>query len=428
MSMVSISSATPRRAKNSHSSGMSTPWLAVRALTVSRPSEGWQSTRITISCPTPCGARARGSSRGSSSSTRCTSMRLDRSMFGGQHVEARGRGLHDHLVRIALGVEQQVGIVGTSCVAMPRPADRVPRVDDLGEHAAAVLGERRGEVDGRRGLAHAALLVAQPDDAGGPGPGQRGRGLVPVVGTTGRSHLDSPPRSFPSPATSPPPTLLLSAVLPRTPPCDSRTGAVRATRDGPEAPRPHPGVQPAARDQRRDRDGADLVFDGRPCAGERRGDVIRSRQRVDFVDRFRAVPRVPTTICSCARAPAASAPFIHSAQSYAAWIGAGEELFEDVPVPRHPSRVAALAVRGFVSLHRGEVRRDERRVRELRSEAQRDGIRQVGEVVRFRESGCLDVARQLRAEPAPGIQNLERDRQSLAVPAQVDVAQPGTKT
>ena len=47
LSIVSISIATPRSAKNSHSSGMSTPWLAVRALTVSRPSDGWQSIRMT---------------------------------------------------------------------------------------------------------------------------------------------------------------------------------------------------------------------------------------------------------------------------------------------------------------------------------------------------------------------------------------------
>ena len=38
-----MSSATPRSAKNSHSSGMITPWAAVRALTVSSPSDGWQS-------------------------------------------------------------------------------------------------------------------------------------------------------------------------------------------------------------------------------------------------------------------------------------------------------------------------------------------------------------------------------------------------
>src|SRR5699024_30438 len=46
LSMVSINSATPRRLKNSHSSGITTPSAAVSALTVSNPSEGWQSTRM----------------------------------------------------------------------------------------------------------------------------------------------------------------------------------------------------------------------------------------------------------------------------------------------------------------------------------------------------------------------------------------------
>ena len=45
-SIVSMSSATPRRLKNSHSSGMTTSSAAVSALTVSRPSDGWQSMRM----------------------------------------------------------------------------------------------------------------------------------------------------------------------------------------------------------------------------------------------------------------------------------------------------------------------------------------------------------------------------------------------
>ena len=47
LSIVSTSRATPRIAKNSHSSGMITPCAAVSALTVSRPSDGWQSMRTT---------------------------------------------------------------------------------------------------------------------------------------------------------------------------------------------------------------------------------------------------------------------------------------------------------------------------------------------------------------------------------------------
>ena len=47
LSIVVLSSATPRSAKYSHSSGTMTPSEAVSALTVSRPSEGWQSMRMT---------------------------------------------------------------------------------------------------------------------------------------------------------------------------------------------------------------------------------------------------------------------------------------------------------------------------------------------------------------------------------------------
>ena len=47
LSMVSISSATPRIAKYSHSSGTITPCAHASALTVSSPSDGWQSIRMT---------------------------------------------------------------------------------------------------------------------------------------------------------------------------------------------------------------------------------------------------------------------------------------------------------------------------------------------------------------------------------------------
>ena len=45
--MVSISSATPRSEKNSQASGISTSSAQASALIVSRPSEGWQSIRMT---------------------------------------------------------------------------------------------------------------------------------------------------------------------------------------------------------------------------------------------------------------------------------------------------------------------------------------------------------------------------------------------
>ena len=81
-STVSTRSATPRRAKNSVSSGMMTPWEAVRALMVSSPSEGWQSTRITsYSSSTGRSTRLRACSR-ATSLTSWTSA-ADRSMLAG---------------------------------------------------------------------------------------------------------------------------------------------------------------------------------------------------------------------------------------------------------------------------------------------------------------------------------------------------------
>ena len=47
LSIVSISSATPRRLKNSHASGMSTASAQASALIVSSPSDGWQSISTT---------------------------------------------------------------------------------------------------------------------------------------------------------------------------------------------------------------------------------------------------------------------------------------------------------------------------------------------------------------------------------------------
>ena len=44
-SMESISKATPRKAKNSAATGIMTPSAAVRALTVSKPNDGWQSIK-----------------------------------------------------------------------------------------------------------------------------------------------------------------------------------------------------------------------------------------------------------------------------------------------------------------------------------------------------------------------------------------------
>ena len=81
-SIVSTSSATPRSAKNSVSSGMMTPCAAVSALTVSRPRDGWQSTRITsYSSDTFASARASTCSRATSPTSWISA--ADRSMFAG---------------------------------------------------------------------------------------------------------------------------------------------------------------------------------------------------------------------------------------------------------------------------------------------------------------------------------------------------------
>ena len=74
--------------------------------------------------------------------------------------------LHDDVARVALGVEQQVVDRGHVVRLDAEPGrQRALRVEVDREHLASVAGERGGQVDGRRGLADAALLVAQRDDA-----------------------------------------------------------------------------------------------------------------------------------------------------------------------------------------------------------------------------------------------------------------------
>ena len=81
-SMVSVSRAMPRRAKNSHSKGMMTQSEAVRALIVSSPRDGAQSMRMTsYSSRTRSMTLLRVCSR-ATSLTSCTSA-ADRSMLAG---------------------------------------------------------------------------------------------------------------------------------------------------------------------------------------------------------------------------------------------------------------------------------------------------------------------------------------------------------
>ena len=89
-------------------------------------------------------------------------------MFAGMTSRPVDAGVDDRLARVALGAEQQVvdrrDVVGLD--AEPG-GQRALRVEVDREHLAAVLGEGRAEVDRRRGLADAALLVAEGDDARG---------------------------------------------------------------------------------------------------------------------------------------------------------------------------------------------------------------------------------------------------------------------
>ena len=89
-------------------------------------------------------------------------------MFAGMTSRCVGAGVLDRVGRVELPRQQQVvdrgHVVGLH--AEPR-RERALRVEVDREHAAAVLGERRAEVDGGRRLADAALLVAEGDDAGG---------------------------------------------------------------------------------------------------------------------------------------------------------------------------------------------------------------------------------------------------------------------
>src|SRR5690606_33011901 len=66
---------------------------------------------------------------------------------GWQHVEVRGRGVHDRVVRVTLGVQQQVvdrGNVVHDDAESGRQGTLRVEVDR--EHPAPVLGERCGEV------------------------------------------------------------------------------------------------------------------------------------------------------------------------------------------------------------------------------------------------------------------------------------------
>ena len=73
-----------------------------------------------------------------------------------------------HVVDLDAALHEQVVDRAVELVGLHAEADRerALRVEVDEEHPAAVLGERRAEVDGGRGLADAALLVRHRDDPG----------------------------------------------------------------------------------------------------------------------------------------------------------------------------------------------------------------------------------------------------------------------
>jgi hypothetical protein len=83
------------------------------------------------------------------------------------------------ITSLALTPHQQVVDRGVDVVGLdPEPDRQRPlRVEVHQQHLATLLRERRAQVDGRRRLADAALLVADRHDPGGPVLGQHlGRG------------------------------------------------------------------------------------------------------------------------------------------------------------------------------------------------------------------------------------------------------------
>ena len=86
---------------------------------------------------------------------------------GGQQVHAGDAAGHDDLVEGHVALHQQVVDGQVHLVRVQAEADRqrALRVEVDQQHLAAELGERGTQVDGRRGLADATLLVAHRDDA-----------------------------------------------------------------------------------------------------------------------------------------------------------------------------------------------------------------------------------------------------------------------
>ena len=85
---------------------------------------------------------------------------------GRQQVQARDVRLDPDVLDGHVGVHQDVVDRQVEVVRVDAEADRqgTLRVEVDEQHPAPVFGEGRAQVDGRRGLAHAALLVGHRDD------------------------------------------------------------------------------------------------------------------------------------------------------------------------------------------------------------------------------------------------------------------------
>src|SRR5215472_15117921 len=126
LSIVSISKATPRMAKYSHSSGTSTPSAQASALTVSSPSEGWQSIS-TMSYSGSNGASTRPSMN--SRPTSCTSWTSapDRSMLlGSRSMPSTLVGNSTSRAVTPASISTLYTVASSSCGWKPRPTDRAP--------------------------------------------------------------------------------------------------------------------------------------------------------------------------------------------------------------------------------------------------------------------------------------------------------------
>ena len=167
LSMVSISRATPRIAKYSHSSGTSTPSAQVKAFTVSRPSDGWQSIR-TMSYSGSNGCEHPAEHELPADLVHELDFGTGQVDVARQQVHAVDRCLEHHVAGGDAALHQDVVDGGIQLMRLEAKANRQRslRIEVDQEHPAAHFGQCRSEADRGRGLADAALLIADGDDSG----------------------------------------------------------------------------------------------------------------------------------------------------------------------------------------------------------------------------------------------------------------------